>query len=314
MLPIPDRALHLPLGMTQPRRVLQGATVMITRRTVRRTHLLCPDRELTELFTYVLALTAARHGMSIHAVTVMATHEHIVLTDVNALLPKFLHDLHRLLALGVQALRKWKGPVWDQQKTSVVELCTPDAIVEKMAYVMANPVAAGLVQHAYQWPGLTTRPSELGAGCRTVRRPDYFFDPNNPEWPPTATLSLTMPPTGQSLAQLRASVVAELSDLEREAQADVRRRRRSFASPRSIASRSPFARATSEEPVRSLNPVIAVGRRNSDALRNCLATLRGFRSQYRTALEAWRTGLRDALFPPGTWWMSVFHSARLEAG
>ena len=33
-------------------------------------------------------------------------------------------------------------------RTSIVELLTPEAIVEKVAYLVANPVEAGLVQHA----------------------------------------------------------------------------------------------------------------------------------------------------------------------
>jgi hypothetical protein len=39
-------------GMTCPRRILPGLTFLITRRTLRRTHLLRPDPELNNLFRY----------------------------------------------------------------------------------------------------------------------------------------------------------------------------------------------------------------------------------------------------------------------
>src|SRR5262245_33442532 len=113
--------------MTLPRRVSPGAIVMVTRRTMRRTHLLRPDPGLNALFTYCLAVHARRHGILVHAVVLMSTHEHIVLTDLHGCLPRFLQQLHRTVALGVKVLRKWEGPVWDHEKTSVVELLIDDA-------------------------------------------------------------------------------------------------------------------------------------------------------------------------------------------
>src|SRR5688500_15572527 len=160
--------------MTMPRRVIPGMTVMITRRTLRRTHLLRPDTRMNALFTYLLAVLAERHGVLVHAAVLMSTHEHIVLTDPHGRLPRFLQELHRLLALGVKVLRKWEGAVWDHEKTSVVELCTPAAVVETLAYLMANPVAAGLVERASQWPGVKTLPRDLGQTEWRATRPNAF--------------------------------------------------------------------------------------------------------------------------------------------
>jgi hypothetical protein len=42
---------------------------MITRRTLRRTHLLRPDARMTAFYLYALAVTARRHGIVVHAVT-----------------------------------------------------------------------------------------------------------------------------------------------------------------------------------------------------------------------------------------------------
>lgn len=63
-------------------------------------------------------------------------------------------------------------------------------MLEKMAYTIVNPTAAGLVRSPRQWPGvITTRVGEQ----RTVKMPDVFFDPEG-SLPETVRLELTRPP------------------------------------------------------------------------------------------------------------------------
>ena len=98
----------------------------------------------------------------------------------------------------------------------------PKEIIEKIAYVMANPVAAGLVQKASDWPGITTRPAELGRASRTAARPGYYFDAHNPNWPALACLQFSMPPALDAPADdVRLAVADELCRLERAAAAEV---------------------------------------------------------------------------------------------
>jgi putative transposase len=58
-----------------------------------------------------------------------------------------------------------------------------------------------------------------------------------------------------------------------------------------------------------LNPTFAVGREQEGAWRAAAAVVRAFRTSYGSALGRWCAGIRDAVFPAGTWWMRVFHSA-----
>jgi hypothetical protein len=83
----PVCALHL--GMTQPRMVLQGTTSMVTRRTLRRHHLFRPDPAIAQLYLYTLGVCAKEFGIQLHALVLMSTHEHLVLTDTNKRLPAF---------------------------------------------------------------------------------------------------------------------------------------------------------------------------------------------------------------------------------
>lgn len=284
---------------------------MITRRTLRRHHLFRPDPAIRQLYLYTLAIAAREFGVMVHAVTLMSTHEHLIATDVHGRLPDFLRRLHRLVALGTKALRKWEGPTWDHEPTSVVQLLTTQAVIDKLAYVMANPVAAGLVHRARDWPGLTVLPNDLGRRTFTVDRPNDFFDPQNPKWPDRVDISLTVPPALSHLEEeaFREAVSEALAAKEREAKQELRARRRQVLGSRRVRQMSPYRRAQSFEEIRSRNPTFAVGRGQTHALRSAVQTLRAFRRAYREAFEQWRAGYRSVVFPQGTWCMCRLHSA-----
>jgi hypothetical protein len=293
--------------MSLPRRIQAGCIQMVTRRTERRHHLFRPDPGLTALYSYCLAIAAQQFGIAVHAVVLMSTHEHLIVTDTRGELPRFLQQLHRLVALSVKSLRKWEGSVWDRGQTSVVELRTQEAVIEKLAYVMANPVAAGLVKRAGQWPGIRTTPEQLGRARLTARRPEHYFDADNPAWPKTATLELTLPKLAMPEAELREEVQRELCALELAAHEAVKARGWRFLGSAQITSLSPYDRATSFEPLRGRNPSFAVGRGQKAAFFEAVLQLRAFRKAYRLALDSWRTGVREVLFPAGTWLMRWLH-------
>ena len=296
--------------MTQPRFVLPGDTVMITRRTLRRHHLFRPDSAIRQLYLYTLGVCAKQFGILVHAVTLMSTHEHLIVTDTQGRFPDFLRRLHRLVSLGTKVLRKWEGSTWDHEQTSVVRLLTDQALLEKLAYVMANPVQAGLVRHARDWPGITVLPQELGRRTWALGRPEVYFDASNPQWPDTVELSLTLPPILQRSYhphEVRAAVGEELERQERLAHTEVNKRGWRFLGANRVRRLSPYRRATSFELLRDRNPTFAVGRGERKAFFAAVAELRAFRHAYRQALERWRAGLRSVVFPQGTWCMCRVH-------
>ena len=303
-------------GMTQPRLILPGATHLVTRRTNLRHHLFAPDPQTRNIFLYCLAISARRTGVRVHVVVLMSTHPHLVLTDVEGRLPEFLHYLNRHVALAMKALRKWEGAFWDHEPTSVVELRTPQAVVERSAYSIVNTVEAGLVQNAKDWPGVTTRPSDIGTAVWTVERPEQFFRADDDKWPPTVELRLTMPPAAAQLGisddEFRELVAAEVAEQERAARERVKERGDTFLGVDRCRKLSPFRRARSPEPVRDRNPTFAVGRGNREAFLESAARLRAFRLAYHQRLEAWRAGERTAPFPAGTWLMRHRHGAAVE--
>ena len=91
--------------MTWPRRVVPGTTYLLTRRCTQRRFMLAPRGIVPKLFGYCVALAAERHGIEVHAMTVMSNHWHAVVTDPYGRIPEFSRDVHRL------RIRPWAGSV-----------------------------------------------------------------------------------------------------------------------------------------------------------------------------------------------------------
>ena len=299
--------------MTRPRIVFSGKVVALSRRTTRRHYLFNPDeaRELDQVYWYCLGVAAQEHGVLVHAATLMSTHSHLVVTDVRGVLPRFLRRFHRLVALCTKAYRGWPEEVFNKDKTGEHELLSADAMVESMAYLMANPVEAGAVHYAKDWPGAHTLPREVGRRTVKVKRPRHYFNPDNPCWPEVVELRLQMPAVleeeyGAELARER--IGQRLRARERKASEARKRSGRSALGARRVLRRPFVHRASSHEVFGALNPRFsAAGHRG--VAREAAKRLRAFKVQYEQALARWMGGDRSARFPAGTWWMRVFHGA-----
>ena len=304
--------------MTRPRIVQPGATLALSRRTTRRYFLLQPDeaRQMEQVYWYCLAYAAKLHGVVVHAACLMSTHAHEVITDVRGEYPRFLETLHRNLALCTKAYRGWPEEVFNKKSSGVHALVSPEAIIESIAYLIANPVQAGAVRYAKDWPGAHTLPGHVGTRVIRVKRPTHYFDPENPQWPDELELRLEMPVAleldyGAVLARTR--IAERVRNKQHQAWNEAKRRGRAFVGPRRVL-RIPYTRrAQGHEVFGSLDPrFAAAGHR--DAATQAVKRLRAFQAQYRHALGQWMAGDRDACFPVGTWWMRVCHGARCGPG
>ena len=293
------------------RQVLPGGTYVVSRRTIFQTMLLRPDEQMNQILIYLLAAIAHRCGIQVHAFCAMSDHIHLVVTDVRGNLPAFSHAFHLLVARCTKVLRGWDEPVWDKDPTSAVNLATETAVVEQIAYVIANPVAAGLVRHAHEWPGVNVLVDHIGQGALEASRPKVYLNQKSRKWPARMALPITLPPCIDAARgdAFRSQVAAEVARLEAHAHSEMEAKRRSVLGAEEAVVVPPTARAKKDEPAVDRNPRFAVGRNQGDAGRQAAAALRAFHASYRAALEQWRAGARDAVFPAGTWWMRVFHGA-----
>ncbi len=304
------RFLRCGSSMTAPRQILRGRTYLLTRRCFGRMFLLRPSNLTNEVFQYILAVAAGRTGILIHAFCVLSNHFHAVVTDPRGNLPVFEQYLDSLVARSLNALLgRWES-FWAPGSYSAVALVEPKDILDKMAYVLANPTAAGLVRHGSEWPGLWSSPGRIGAGSVTVKKPEHFFRAKGP-MPETAELELTCPPGFDSVAELRRQLASDVKVLEDEAARALGKEGRAFLGARKAKVQRPEARPAGAEPRRGLNPRIACRDRWKRA--EALQRLESFLEAYREAWRKYADGARDMLFPRGTYWMKVAHGVRCSA-
>ncbi len=288
--------------MTAPRQVLPGTTYLVTRRCAQRQLLLRPSASTNAIFSYVLAVAARRFNVLLHVWCVLSNHFHLVVTDPDANLPAFEQYLDSLVARAVNAsLGRWEA-FWAPSSYSAVALATPEDVIDKCAYVLANPVAANLVRRGREWPGLWSAPEQIGTPLQVVR-PSSFFRKNGP-LPDCAELVACVPP-GFDAAVFRDELSRALSAREDEAAALAEREHRTFLGPKRVLSQSPTTRPQSEEPHRALSPRIAA--RDRWKRIEVLARVVGFLRWYRASWCAMRSGAKNVLFPPGTYLLRVSH-------
>jgi putative transposase len=283
--------------MSAPRQILPGTTYLVTRRCAQRQFLLKPSAATDEVFLYVLAVAAERFRIQIHAFCVLSNHYHLVLTDPHARLPAFHQFLDALVARAVNAYLKRCEAFWAPNSYSAVTLVSPGDIIDKAAYALANPVAAGLVRSGRLWPGLWSAPERIGGPALEVRRPKHFFDAKG-SLPETARLQLT-PPGDFSPDEFRDRLSAALAEREAAAPGP-------FLGVSGVLAQKPTGRPALAEPRMTLNPRIAA--RDKWKRIEAISRLLEFLRSYRSAWAARRAGRTDVVFPCGTYHLRVVHA------
>lgn len=289
--------------MTAPRQILPGVTYLVTRRCSERRHLLRPSELTNAIFLFVLAVAANRYGIAVHAFCVLSNHYHLVVTDPRAELPAFMQYLDGLVARATNAsIGHWEGFWSSACSYSAVTHASPDDVIAKVAYALANPVSSALVQHGDDWPGLRSAPAQLGAATLVARRPEKFFRKRG-DLPEIAELKLEVPPGFLDAAEFRERVAEATRALEAQRRREHQEAGRSFLNRARILAQNPFARPKTREPRRRLSPRVAA--RNAQQRVDALARVTGFVHAHRKARVAFWSGVRDVVFPAGTYLLRI---------
>ena len=295
------------VSVSHPRRIISGETYLITRRCYQRTFRLRPSAETNAIFLYCLAFAAERTGVTLHAACVMSNHHHLVVTDVRGVLPDFLRELHRLTAKAMNAAQgQWEN-LWAAEPCNVVRLVTDEDIEDRIAYVVANPIAAGLVRRPEEWPGV----SVWGEQRQKVARPASYFREEG-ACPKSLTLSFERPRSinGQliGLQEWKERVVRAIASKVAEAHRKVYAAGKDFLGRAAVLGISFIERgARTYESRFGVIPTFAA---KAQSVREELGRVEAyFRKRYRVAFKQWREGVRGVHFPVGTWWMTVVHGA-----
>ena len=289
--------------------VLPASSYLVTRRCSERRFFLLPSELTNQIFLYCMAIAAERTGVLVHAFCVLSNHYHLVVTDRDARLPECMQLMNGLIA---RALNASRGR-WEQcfeaggASYSAVRLESPETLLEKLLYTLANPVSSGLVRHAHTWPGLWSRPRDLMAEPLVAVRPRQFFrdEDDDGQMPLTASLRLARPPGFDDLSDdaLRELIAGRLLQRENELTATAASEGRAFLGVKTVLAQHWNDAPTTREPRRKLDPRVA----ERDPLRRiaALARLLDFWRDYRLAWLRFAAGDRAAIFPEGTYLLRV---------
>ena len=291
--------------MSLPREVIPGRSYLITRRCTQRQFLMRPDRATNNAFIYCLAVAAERFHIRVLFTMAMSNHHHTGIEDPDGNYPAFLELFHKLFAKCQNALRgRWEN-FWASEQTSVVRLVDPDDIVDKMVYALSNPVKDGLVSRTRHWPGASSLSSLEHGTILTASRPRHFFRDEG-DMPERVSLAIARPKGFEDVtAEAFASRVLErVRTVEVAAAADRQRTGQPVLGRHAVLTQKWSDRPATREPRRQLDPRVAA--RNKWRRIEALMRNREFCAAYAAAREAFIAGVRDIIFPPGTYWLRRF--------
>ena len=286
--------------MTVARQVVPGRTYLISRRCTQRQFLLRPDENVERIYLYCLGEAVQRYGMTLHGFIAMSNHQHLVVRDNRGHFPEFLAHLHKMIAKAMNALRgRWEN-FWATEQPNAVYLVEAADRLAKLVYLLANPVAADLVDRVTDWPGATSLGLNLSGKTKTVQRPRSFFSIDG-KMPAEVTLCVERPAGFESLTD--AEWAAKLEAAVRVEEARARHAR--LESGRGVLGRKAILRAEptdapkAVEQRRGLRPCVACSdapRRNRE-----LSLLSAFRRERSAACRLHIAAVHGVVFPYGTY-------------
>ncbi len=289
--------------------LLPGSSYLITRRCSERRYFLLPSELTNQVFLYCMALSAERTGVLVHAFCVLSNHYHLVVTDPDARLPEFMQLMNSLIARALNASRgRWEQFFEAGGATySAVRVESPETLLDKVIYTLANPVSSGLVRHAHSWPGLWSRPRDLMGAPLVAIRPREFFrhEDDDGQMPLTASLRLARPAGFDDLSDdaLRELIAGRLQAREDELAAIAADQGRPFLGRKTVLAQHWHDAPNTKEPRRKLDPRVAEKDRSRRIA--ALERLRDFWCAYRAAWLRFVAGDHSVTFPAGTYAMRV---------
>lgn len=297
--------------MTRPREVLPGRSYLITRRCTQRLLLMRPDAETNNAFIYCLAVAAQRYQIDILFTVAMSNHHHTGIFDRHGNYPAFLEHFHKLFAKCQNALRgRWEN-FWSSEQTSVVRLLSGEDILNKLIYSVCNPVQAGLVNQALEWPGVSSLRPTLEKRSLIATRPEHFFRADG-AMPEKVELIFSRPEEFQNYSEQQwvELIKQKVKTREKSLRQERQRKGQSVLGPVLVQKQKWSSRPQSWEAKRQRKYQVAS--QNKWLRTERLLQNRRFLEAYAKARAAFSQGLQAVMFPAGTYWVKQFAGALCE--
>lgn len=287
--------------MARPRPVLEDRIYLVTRRCTQRMFLLRPSDEVNQAVWYCFAEAANHCKMDVLWLMACSNHLHYGIDDTKGNYPEFLARFHKMLAKVLNCHHGRWGSFFEDEQTSMVHLADAAAVLDKMAYSLTNPVKDGLIKHAAEWPGATSLQHHLDNTQVVVQRPGWYFAEDT-KMPATVTLRFKRPKPFRHLSQKNwAKLIRKEVNKREQAAADERRAlgRRDVMGVEKIRAQHHEDKPKTPAPQREISPRVAA--ENKWRRIECIHRNYDWLCDYASALEDYRAGKRNVVFPRGTY-------------
>jgi hypothetical protein len=221
----------------------------------------------------------------------MSNHLHLVLEDGASQLSEFMEYFLGNLARDLNRIDRVPGKVFERRYTPV-EIVDDSALLDRILYTVANPVAAGLVSSVSAWPGLVLAPNCRGPKAFRRRRParSSVRAPSNTspraEFAPHCRVVRTR--------WLRRNLDRLLPTRERAIRQS--RKGRPFLGAAIVLQQN----ALTPSPKIDRSPIPLCHATTADGWFSYLESWRAFVKEYRLASAAYRAGAEETEFPEGS--------------
>lgn len=304
--------------MTLPRNIVPGRMLFITMRTHRRTFFFSPNDEVNQVINYLVAYASERHGVGISGMVWQSNHAHLLVNDHRGEVSAFLQTLNGAIARGLNALRGERGGVFERGNVHIMPVGSAQDALTALAYMGANPVASGCVEHGRQWLGIRSLVRFMGGKPQRITRPERLFRHTllgyRGHLPAELTVRYELPLAVAAEDRGKFIHEAELAvaEAEEKARAEVRAAGKTFRGVAGCRDVPHHTRATSPErkgPGSGGDPFLISDKEEHERHKQYL---RGFLDAYAQALTRFRAGDRDVVFPHGTWRMARSFGVAVE--
>ncbi|MBL4687390.1 MAG: hypothetical protein JKY37_22530 [Nannocystaceae bacterium] len=264
---------------------------------------------ITAFYAYTLARALLKYGADLHAGVQMGNHLHNDITDRLANRPNFKNSVHSNLARGINARRGRNDSLFAGGGSCDTLTPADEQTLNDLAYTDTNPVVAGLVKWGHLWPGFTTYGWKFGE-TRVFRRPNWYYDPANPDNPESVAITRVRPKILLELTddELFDKLMDRCRQLERDKQAQMKAENRRFMGLSKLSKSKWWRKPSSWEDRYAVKPKVA----SSDKWKRIAELVKNqhWACAYAKARDEYRAG-DDPVFPYGTYLLRVRYEVRV---
>ena len=303
--------------MSRPRERHPGAFYHITRRCHRREMRLSPTPDINGAIGVLVNDACEATQVRTIATCWMGNHYHAVVYDPDGRVSEWTSHVNGTMARFCNAIQDVTGHMWDAQEGNIQELGDLETVAKMTAYVICNPVAAGLVHKPNAYPGVCTTLKMVASNQGPIaKRPTGFFRPRGVV-SEVGQITHYCPP-GIEPADFVSMVRRLLNPLLEQARAQVEASGKGYVGAKAIKETDPFTTARSHEgtnvglQAKTVRRMLAATPARTYAMVQRYAR---FLADYARARWKLVRGIPNdkIMFPAGTWHLWRYAGARRHA-